>query len=126
MDYPAYVWMGEILGGWAKVMGGDLSWVPELDKAYRGYVSDGTLLHTPIFLTLCAEAHAHAGEPGEARALIEQARNISAQTGERSLGPRLTALAELHGGPLTGAACPPERSGAGSGPPTPLGISTLG
>lgn len=125
MDYPAYVWMGEVLGGWAKVMAGDLSWLPGLDKAYRGYVSDGTLLHTPIFLTLCAEAHAFAGQPGEARALIEQARTISAQTGERSLGPRLTAVAELHAGPLTGTG-PQERSGAGSSPLRPSAeVSTL-
>ena len=100
MDYPAYVRMGEILGAWARVIGGDPTGLPQLDQAYRDYISDGTLLHAPFFLTLCAEAHAFAGEPAKAQALIEEARRISAQTGERSLGPRLSALAEQYAGPL--------------------------
>jgi tetratricopeptide (TPR) repeat protein len=106
MDYPAYVGMGEILAGWSRVMAGDLSGLPHLDEAYRGYIADGTLLHIPFFLTLCAEAHAFAGEPAQARALIQEARRISAQTGERSLGPRLSALAEQYAGPLAMSGAP--------------------
>src|SRR4051794_35493672 len=33
MDYPAYVGMGDILGGWGRGMAGDLSRLPELGKA---------------------------------------------------------------------------------------------
>jgi tetratricopeptide (TPR) repeat protein len=100
MDYPAYVAMGQMLGGWARAMSGAPAAVDAFDAAYERYVSDGTLLHAPVFLTLRAEAHAFFGDVDSARRLVGEARSISAATGERCLGPRLTGLSEELAGPL--------------------------
>ena len=100
MDYPAYVAMGEMFGGWARALSGDTAALGDLDAAYLRYVSDGTLLHAPVFLTLRAEAHAFLGDVDSARQLVEEARSISAATGERCLGPRLSTLSQRLAGPL--------------------------
>jgi hypothetical protein len=98
MHYPAYVGMGQMLSGWAAAMMGDPTGAHAADLAYRDYVSDGTRLHTPIFSVLRAEAHAHHGRLDHARELVTEARRVSAQTGERSMGPRLSAVAAELGG----------------------------
>jgi hypothetical protein len=94
MDYPAYVGMGQILGGWAAAMLGDPAGARAADLAYEHYVSDGSRLNTTHFLVLRAEAHAHGGRRDQARQLVVEARRISAETGERSMGPRLLAVAD--------------------------------
>jgi len=103
LEYPAYIGMGQILSGWAAAMRGDPSGVKAADAAYATYVSDGTRLHTTLFSMLRAEAHARHGGPDRARQLVWEARQVTAETGERSLGPRLLALADE----LAGAANTP-------------------
>ena len=43
---------------------------------------------------LRAEAHARHGGADRARELVAEARRVTAEIGERSLGPRLLALAD--------------------------------
>ena len=94
LEYPAYIGMGQILSGWAAAMRGDPSGVKAADAAYATYVSDGTRLHTTLFSMLRAEAHARHGGADRARQLVWEARQVTAEIGERSLGPRLLALAD--------------------------------
>jgi predicted ATPase len=92
MEFPAYVAMGQMLGGWARALSGDAAAVDAFDAAYARYTSDGSRLNTPVFLALRAEAHAFSGDVQTARRLVAEADSISALTGERCLGPRLTAV----------------------------------
>ena len=100
MEYPAYVAMGQMLGGWARVLSGDIAAVDAFDAAYARYISDGSRLNAPVFLALRAEAHAFSGDVETARRLIAEAEDISALTGERCLGSRLTAVCARLSGPL--------------------------
>ena len=100
MEFPAYVAMGQMLGGWARALSGVPAAVDAFDAAYARYISDGSRLNTPIFLALRAEAHAFFGDVETARRLVAQAEAISALTGERCLGPRLTALCARLAEPL--------------------------
>jgi hypothetical protein len=92
-DYPAYVAMGRMLGGWAEAMQGDATGVIRANEAFADYTVDGTLLHVPVFLILRAEAHACAGDLPGARLLAAEARAVASRTGEDCLGPRLSAVA---------------------------------
>jgi tetratricopeptide (TPR) repeat protein len=98
LAYPAYVSMGRVLSGWAAAMLGDSSGLEAADDAYAEYVSDGTRLNTTLFSVLRAEAYARHGRVEVARRLVEDARRITAEIGERSLGPRLRALADALAG----------------------------
>jgi DNA-binding SARP family transcriptional activator/tetratricopeptide (TPR) repeat protein len=100
MQFPAYVAMGQMLGGWARALSGAPAAVDAFDAAYARYISDGSRLNAPIFLALRAEAHAFSGDVETARRLVAEAEAISALTGERCLGPRLTALCERFAEPL--------------------------
>jgi DNA-binding SARP family transcriptional activator/tetratricopeptide (TPR) repeat protein len=94
MEYPAYVSMGEILSGWAAALLGDAAGPRAADDAYGRYVADGTRLNTTLFLMLRAEAHDRYGRRDHARELVDQARRVALETGERALSPRLMALAD--------------------------------
>jgi hypothetical protein len=100
MEFPTYVAMGQMLGGWARALSGVPAAVDAFDAAYARYVSDGSRLNAPVFLTLRAEAHAFSGDVETARRLIVEADDVAALTGERCLGPRLTAVAARLAGSL--------------------------
>jgi hypothetical protein len=100
MQFPAYVAMGQMLGGWARALSGVPAAADAFDAAYARYISDGSRLNAPVFLTLRAEAHAFSGDVETARRLVAEAEAIAALTAERCLGPRLTALCARLAEPL--------------------------
>lgn len=92
-EYPAYIALSRMLGGWADAVQGDASGVQRAGDAFKDYTADGTLLHVPVFLMLRAEAHLCTGDSQSARTLVAQSRSVASMTKERCLGPRLSALA---------------------------------
>jgi len=93
-DYPTFATMGRVVSGWAAAMRGDAAGLDTMDGGYALHMSDGRRMHAPVLLVLRAEAHAHQGHLDVARDLVIQAREMALITGERVLGPRLSALAD--------------------------------
>jgi hypothetical protein len=96
-DYPTFATMGRVVSGWAAAMDGDAAGLERMDGGYALHLSDGRRMHAPVLLVLRAEAHAHQGHLDVARDLVTQARDLARTTGERVLGPRLSALADRLG-----------------------------
>jgi predicted ATPase len=96
-DYPTFATMGRVVSGWAAAMDGDAAGLERMDDGYALHLSDGRRMHAPVLLVLRAEAHAHKGHLDVARDLVTQARDLARTTGERVLGPRLSALADRLG-----------------------------
>ncbi len=94
LESPVYRTHAGLLLAWADVLLGDPDAVHRADEAYRAIAASRVLLFLPFYLLLRAEAHAVAGRPDRAAALVSEAAARSAELGDVCRAPRLVALSE--------------------------------
>ncbi len=94
LESPVYRTHAGLLLAWADTLLGDPDAVHRADEAYRAIAASSVLLFLPFYLLLRAEAHAGAGHPDEAAALVSEAAARSAELGDVCRAPRLVALSE--------------------------------
>jgi hypothetical protein len=94
LESPVYHTHADLLSAWADVLLGDPDAVHRADEAYRTIAASRVLLFLPFYLLLRGEAHAVAGHPDRAAALVSEAAARSAELGDVCRAPRLVALSE--------------------------------
>ena len=93
-DYPLFGMHASVLAAWADAMLGDPEGALRADDAYRGCQASGIRLFAPLYLLLCAEAHATLGRADESAERVARAWAVSDELGDVPRAPRLLALAE--------------------------------
>ncbi len=107
LESPVYAAHAGLLLAWADALLGDPEAVHRADEAYLTVAASRVLLFLPLYLLLRAEAHAVAGRPDRAAALVTEAAARSAELGDVCRAPRLVALSEkLASGGMQGPRTP--------------------
>jgi predicted ATPase len=82
--FPLWAAQGRILQGWADAQRGDATTgIARIREGLAAYEAPGARAHTPLFLTLLAEALALAGKIEEGIATLDDALAKAAVSGER-------------------------------------------
>jgi predicted ATPase len=90
-NFAFWLACGEISRGWARNASGDTGQgIASIDDGIRDYRATGSILITPCWLVLKAEALHLANRTSEALAAIAEAEAVAQRTGERE------CFAELH------------------------------
>ena len=97
--FPQWAAVGRILRGWADAQQGEATTgIPRIRDGLAGYEATGSRAHTPLYLTLLAEALALSGKIEEGLATLDHALAKAAVSGEKGWNAEIHRLR----GELTG------------------------
>ena len=88
--FPNWLAQGLVHLGWSiAAQGNPEEGIAKIKEGLGIWRMTGSVLVTPVFLYMLADAHSRLGEAGEARAVIQEALTLINQTGERVWEPEI-------------------------------------